>query len=74
MSRTIYDIEEEKINFINDFLVDVCLTVYPEMTPEDLHEKEKLTAVMLEDGIYTYFLDRKTPLLCIDLNLLIDGV
>ena len=74
MSRTIYDIKEEQLDFINQYIADVCNAIYPQMTEEDLLQEGKLVAVSMEEGIYNYFLDKKTPLLCVDLNLLIDGV
>lgn len=72
MSRTIFDVGEEQIDFINEFLVDVCLEIDPEMTKKKLNGN--LKAVVLEDEVYSYFLYEKIPLLTVDLKLLIDGV
>jgi|AntDeeMetagen681_2_1112603.scaffolds.fasta_scaffold10274_3 hypothetical protein len=72
--RTIYDIEEEKIIFINEFLIDQCLQIEPNLDVSKLAADKKLTALQLQGEQYQYFFNEKIPLLFIDLKLLIDGV
>jgi len=72
--RTIYDIEEEKIIFINEFLIDQCLKIEPNLNVKTLAVDKKLTALQLQGEQYQYFFNEKIPLLFIDLKLLIDGV
>jgi hypothetical protein len=72
--RTIYDIEEEKIIFINEFLIDQCLQIEPNLDVSKLTADKKLTALQLQGEQYQYFFNEKIPLLFIDLKLLIDGV
>jgi hypothetical protein len=72
--RTIYDIEEEKIIFINEFLIDQCLQIEPNLDVSKLAADKNLTALQLQGEQYQYFFNEKIPLLFIDLKLLIDGV
>lgn len=72
--RTIYDVEEEVILFINEFLIEQCLSIEPDLDITTLAKDKKLMAMELEGEQYQYFFNKKTPLLFIDLKLLIDGV
>lgn len=69
--RTIYDVEEGKIEFISQYLVDICKAIDPTLNESNL--KGRITALELEHEQYYYILDQKIPLLFVDLNLLIDG-
>jgi hypothetical protein len=73
-NRTIYDVEEETIAFINEFLIDQCLEIEPNLNVEELAVTGKLTGVQLQEEQYQYFYNKKIPLLFVDLKLLIDGV
>jgi len=72
--RTIYDIEEEKISFINEFLIDQCLKIEPDLDVKQLVVTGKLIGIQLQGEQYQYFYNKKIPLLFVDLKLLIDGV
>lgn len=72
--RTIYDIEEEKISFINEFLIDQCLKIEPDLDVKQLAVTGKLIGIQLQGEQYQYFYNKKIPLLFVDLKLLIDGV
>ena len=72
--RSIFDIEEEKIIFINQFLIDQCLQMEPDLKVEELSKNGKLLGMQLPNEQYQYFFNNKIPLLYIDLKLLIDGV
>jgi hypothetical protein len=69
--RTIYDVDEEQISFISQFLIDLAKAIDPNITEDSV--QSRLTALELPNGKYEYFLDKKFPLLSVDLNLLIDG-
>ena len=71
--RTIYDVDEEQIEFINNFLMEQCVKVQPDLDISKIGSSKKLMAIELENKEYHYFFD-KTPLLVVDLKLLIDGV
>jgi len=73
-NRTIYDVEEEKIMFINTFLIEQCQKIDPHLNLATLPESGKLMGVQLQDEQYQYFYNKKIPLLFVDLKLLIDGV
>lgn len=73
-NRTIYDVEEETIVFINEFLIDQCLEIEPNLNVKELAVTGKLTGVQLQEEQYQYFYNKKIPLLFVDLKLLIDGV
>jgi hypothetical protein len=72
--RTILHVEEEKIEFINKFLIEQCLKVDPNVDLNTLAETKKLTAIEVAEEQFQYFYNGKIPLLFIDLKLLIDGV
>ena len=71
--RTIYDVGEEQIEFINNFLMEQCVKVQPDLDISKIGSSKKLMAIELGNKEYHYFFD-KTPLLVVDLKLLIDGV
>lgn len=72
--RTVYDIEEEKVLFINKFLIEQCLKLEPDLDIETLGKSGKLLAIQMPNEQYQYFFNKKIPLLYLDLKLLIDGV
>ena len=72
--RTIYDVDEEKIEFINKFIIDKCLKIEPNIDVTKLITAQKITAIELKGEKYQYFFNNKIPLLFVDLKLLIDGV
>lgn len=70
--RSILDVDEEVLDFINDFLVDQCLQIKPDVDVKELGASRKLIGVQTNEKELYYFFNN-TPLLYIDLNLLIDG-
>lgn len=72
--RIIHDVEEEKIILINDFLIDLCLAIDPELTVESLRDEGSILGIQLPDEKYIYMFRQKYPLLVVDLKLLMDGV
>lgn len=70
--RTIYDVDEERIGFLSDYLVDACNAIDPTLNADNL--KHRLKAIEVAQEQYYYILDNKTPLLFVDLTLLMDGI
>lgn len=69
--RTIYDVDEEQIAFVSNYLVDICKAIDPTITEENV--KGRITAIQLPNEKYEYFFDKKVPILTVDLKLLMDG-
>ena len=65
---------EEKIIFINQFIIELCQKIDPKLDVPTLNETKRLVAIQTEPHCFQYFLDRKYPLMFLDLKLLIDGV
>lgn len=72
--RSLNDLDEEVIIFLNKFLIDQCIQIQPDITAKKLVEERKLLALECANEQWYYFFDKKVPLLYLDLNLLIDGV
>lgn len=70
--RSILDLDEEVLDFINDFLIDQALTIEPELDVKNLAVSRDLIGLQASDKEIFYFY-KNTPLLFLDLNLLIDG-
>lgn len=69
---SILDVDEEVLEFINDFLVDQALTVNPDLNVKELASNRDLKGLHGSEKEIFYFY-KNTPLLYLDLNLLIDG-
>ena len=65
---------EEKLIFINQYIIDVCQKIDPKLDVNSLSDSKRLTAVQGNDHQFHYYFDRKYPLLFLDLKLLIEGV
>lgn len=72
-NRSIYEVGEEAILFINEFLIDQCLQIDPQLHIETLGKSGRLQAIQLENEQFQYFFDN-TPLMLLDLKLVLDGV